>query len=527
MLIEKRVKGLSKNELLAIIEKQSAQLKKYETTIEKQAQRITELETENALLRQKVDLLVRRLFGPSSEKLNAAQLDLFLAQTEGAPGKAPASSLVEEADPQRSRHRPGPREKRLPDDLPVIEEVIEPEEVKAQPQQWRCIGQEVSEQLDYEPARFLKRRLIRRKYVSKQDREAAPVIAALPPMLQQRCTVAPGLLAQIIVSKYVHHLPLYRQEQMYWTAHRVWLPRQNLAHWMGLAADWLRPIYEAIRTGVMAGGYVQIDETPVSFLEPGHGQTKTGYFWTASRPGGDVVYHWQTGRGAACLDNVLPVDFKGTIQCDGYSAYASFARRKEHLQLAACWAHVRRKFHEAREQDPLVAAWLLRQISHLYRLEGKLRRAHSGPQLRAAMRAHQAKPVYARLHRVLTRLKLKRRHLPRSAMGLAIDYALNLWPQLGVYLDDGRIEIDQNLVENAIRPTALGKKNWLFIGDAGAGQRSAILYTLVECCRRLGLDPYAYLRDILTRLPNSTNRQIDQLTPRAWASQTQPFQRAA
>ncbi len=314
------MKGLSKIELLAIIEKQSAQLKKYEAIIEKQAQRITELETENALLRQKVDLLVRRLFGPSSEKLDAAQLDLFLAQTEGAPGKAPASSLVEEADPQRSRHRPGPREKRLPDDLPVVEDVIEPEEVKAQPQHWRCIGQEVSEQLDYEPARFLKRRLIRRKYVSKQDRESAPVIAPLPPMLQQRCTVAPGLLAQVIVSKYAHHLPLYRQEQMYWTAHRVWLPLQNLAHWMELAADWVRPIYEAIRTGVMAGGYVQIDETPVSFLESGHGQTKTGYFWTASRPGGDVVYHWQTGRGAACLDNVLPVDFKGTIQCDGYSA---------------------------------------------------------------------------------------------------------------------------------------------------------------------------------------------------------------
>jgi transposase len=139
---------------------------------------------------------------------------------------------------------------------------------------------------------------------------------------------------------------------MYWTAHRVWLPRQNLAHWMGLRADWLRPIYEAIRTGVMAGGYVQVDETPVPYLDPGHGKTKTGYFWTASRPGGNVVYQWQTSRGAACLNSVLPVDFRGTVQCDGYAAYASFARKKEHLQLAACWAHVRRKFHEARETQP-------------------------------------------------------------------------------------------------------------------------------------------------------------------------------
>jgi hypothetical protein len=164
-----------------------------------------------------------------------------------------------------------------------------------------------------------------------------------------------------------------------------------------------------------------------------------------------------------------------------------------------------------------MATWLLRQINHLYRVERKLRRAKCGPQLRTAVRAHQAKPVYARLHRVLTRLKMKRRYLPRSGMGMAIAYALNLWPQLGLYLNDGRVEIDQNLVENAIRPTALGKKNWLFVGQAETGQRSAILYTVVECCRRRGLDPFAYLRDILTRLPTATNWQIDQLTPEAWA----------
>src|SRR5271156_1069561 len=192
-------------------------------------QRIEELENENALLRRKVDLLIREVFGASSEKLDPSQLDLFLLTTETTPGKSQASSALEEADPQPFR-RHGPRnQERLPEDLPVVEQVIDPDEVTAQPDQWRCIGQEVSEQLDYEPARFLKRRLIRRKYVSKQDRDSAPVIAELPSMLQQRCTVAAGLLAQIIVSKYAHHLPLYRQEQIYWTAHRVWLPRQNLA----------------------------------------------------------------------------------------------------------------------------------------------------------------------------------------------------------------------------------------------------------------------------------------------------------
>jgi transposase len=337
----------------------------------------------------------------------------------------------------------------------VVEQVIDPAEVMAQPEQWRCIGSEVSEQLDYEPARFLRRRLVRRKYVSRQHPLDAPVIAELPPVLQERCTVAPGLLAQIIVSKYVDHLPLYRQEQIYWTRHRVWLPRQNLARWMELASDWLKPIYQCIRTGVMAGGYVQVDETPVGYLEPGHGKTKTGYFWTTSRPGGDAVYQWEISRSASCLDKVLPVDFRGTVQCDGYAAYASFARNKEHIQLAACWAHARRKFYEARDQDPRIANWLLRQIGHLYRIERKLRDNRSGPQLRAAVRAHQARPIYQRLHRVLTRLKMKRRYLPRSGMGLALDYTLNLWTLLGIYLEDGRVEIDQNLCENAIRPTAL------------------------------------------------------------------------
>ena len=490
-------------------------------------QRIEELQNENALLRQKVDLLIRKVFGASSEKLDSSQLDLFLLQAETTPGKSPASSALEEAEPQPTRRRVTQRDERLPEDLPVVEQVIDPPEVKEAPEQWRCIGSEISEQLDYEPARFLRRRLVRRKYVSRVNPQEAPVVAKLPPMLQERCTVAPGLLAQVIVSKYVDHLPLYRQEQIYWTRHGVWLPRQNLARWMGMVADWLKPIYQCIRTGVMAGGYVQVDETPVRYLEPGHGQTKTGYFWTTSRPGGDAVYRWETSRAATCLDKVLPVDFKGTVQCDAYAAYASFARHKEHLQLAACWAHARRKFYEARDQDPLIARWLLRQIGHLYRIERKLRDNRSGPQLRAAVRAHQARPVYQRLHRALTRLKMKRRYLPRSGMGLALEYALNNWSLLGVYLEDGRIEIDNNLVENAIRPTALGKKNWLFIGEAEAGERSAILYTIVESCRRRGLDPYAYLHHVLTRLPHATNWQIKDLTPEAWARQADSIPQAA
>ncbi len=166
---------------------------------------------------------------------------------------------------------------------------------------------------------------------------------------------------------------------------------------------------------------------------------------------------------------------------------------------------------------PQRCGWILRQIGHLYRIEENLRRSQAGPRKRAAVRTSQSRPICQRLHRALVLFKKSRRYLPRSAFGQAIDYALSNWPLLGVYLEDGRIEIDNNLVENSIRPTALGKKNWLFFGDADAGQRSAILYTIIESCRCRGIDPHAYLRDVLTRLPSMTNWQVKHVTPEAWA----------
>jgi transposase len=489
---------------------------------------LAESQRENALLRQKIDSLVRRVFGARSEALDAAQLELLLALPAAATVVAtPAVPFIPVLSVVRARQERTPR---LPDNLPVVEEVIEPEPVKAQPEAWRCIGQEVSEQLDYEPARFLRRRTIRRKYVHRADLDQPPVIAPLPERLQDRSLPAPGLLAQILVGKYCDHLPLYRQEQIFLQRHQVHLPRQTLARWVALAADWLQPLYEHIRTGVLAGGYVQVDETPVDYLEPGHGRARQGYLWTGHRPGGDVFYRWETSRAAACLDNLLPVDFTGTVQCDGYAAYRSFASgRGQAIELAGCWAHVRRKFYEALEQSPRTAGWIVRQLQQLYRVEAGLREQKAGPQLCAAVRAHQSRPLIARLERVLIKLKTGGRHLPQSLLGTALDYTLGQWQTLTVYLGDGRVEIDNNLVENAIRPTAIGKKNWLFIGRAEAGERSAIIYTVIESCRRRGLDPYAYLRAVLTRLPRMTNRQIPEVTPAAWAKtqRTVPRQAAA
>ena len=480
---------------------------------------------ENQLLRQKVDLLVRRVFGSSSEKLDAAQLQLL--QLSEAPPVAEPPPVVPSQAPRVPCSRQ-PKPPRLPDNLPVVEEVIDPEPVKAQPEKWRQIGQEVSEQLDYEPGRFLKRRTVRRTFVHRTEPDNAPVTAPLPPCLQERGLAAPGLLAHVCVTKYCDHVPLYRQEQIYAQRHGLNLPRQTLARWVELAADWLTPIYDHIRTGVLAGGYVQIDETPVEYLEPGYGKTKQGYLWTVCRPGKDVFYWWNTSRAAACLDAIVPADFKGTVQCDGYAAYPCFAEaRKGAIILAGCWAHVRRGFYDAREESPKVSGWFLRQIQNLYRIESVLRDKKAGPALREAVRAHQSRPIVERIGRALVRCKTIGRFLPKSLLGEAIKFAMGQWSVLQVYLSDGRVEVDNNLVENAIRPTAVGKKNWLFVGEADAGQRSAIIYTIIECCRRRGIDPYTYLRDVLSRLPHMTNHQIPEVTPEAWAKARRQARRAA
>ena len=500
---------------------------------------IEEQRRENALLHQKVDLLVRRIFGRSSEALSPDQLELLLGgqPADQSPGKADASwaEQSQEApdhEPRSKERRRAPKE-RWPEDLPVIEEVLDPEAVTSDPQSWRRISSEVTEQLDYEPARFLRRRLIRNKYVPRSGVDVVPVIAELPAMLLERGVAAPGLIAAIIVGKYCDHLPLYRQENIFKSRHNVILPRQSQARWVELAADWLRPIYDAIGADILDGGYVQVDETPISYLAPGNGQTKRGYLWTTHKPRGDVIYRWETSRAANCLENVIPVDFSGTIQSDGYAAYPAFAKSHPgEINLVGCWAHARRKFYDARDQAPQHAGFILRQIAALYRVEARLRKSGTrptSPKLRALARSFESRPIVNRIKNILLMWKNSHRFLPKSSMGQAIDYALGQMPGLEAYLDLGAVEIDNNLVENAIRPTAIGKKNWLFIGAANAGQRSAILFTIIESCRRRGINPFDYLRDVLTRLPSMTNWQINEITPSAWAAahQSAPLKRAA
>jgi transposase len=503
-------------ELLKQIQERDARLKLQE-------EQLGQLQQERTLLQQRIDHLLRQIYGSRSEKMDPNQLQLLLQglHTPG-PGEGKGFSPEAAEAPAPRPRDPAPRQthraqRRLPEHLPVVEDVIVPLQVQADPAAWRRMGEEVTERLDFEPARFFRRRIVRPKYVHREQIDAVPITAPLPPCILERSIATAGLVAQILVAKYVDHLPLYRQQAIYRSRHGVELSRQLMGQWIDVAAEWFKPIYHQIRGEVLAQNYVQIDETPVRYLAPGHGKTKTGYLWTVHRPGADVVFHWQTSRAAACLQTIIPSDFNGVIQCDGYSGYDAFARSHPgEVQLVGCWAHTRRKFFEACEHAPKQAALILHLIQNLYRTEARLRQSRAGPKQRALARLIESRPVIERLRRTLLHWKSRKRFLPQSLMGKAIDYALSQWDWLLPYLDDGRLEIDTNLVENAIRPTAIGKKNWLFIGEANAGERSAIIYTIVESCRRRGIDPYAYLRDVLARLPASTNWQIKDLTPAAW-----------
>jgi len=468
---------------------------------------------ENRILRQKLDALARRFFGKKSEQLNAAQLELLLSGLSEGPEETPA----EEDPPVRPapRRSSSPRRIRTPDNLEVVREVLEPELVQAEPDQWKRIGQEVSRQLDYQPGKFFWQETVRPKYVRRTQRALPPVIAPAPERVADHCLAAPGLLAQLLVSKYCDHLPFYRQEQIFWRRHGVFIARQQMVRWTEQSVGLLYGLWDGLKRQLQGSPYAQVDETPVRYQDRSLiGRCGQGYLWTALVPGKCVVYEWHPSRAARCLETLLGKEFTGKVQCDGYTAYPAYAKTRREVVLLGCWAHARRNFFEAQEQAPRVAGWILNQIRLLYGWEEELRRSRAGPVLRQVHRSSHHRRVIERLHRALN--KLQSRYLPQSPMGQAISYALKQWALLERFLEHGEAEIDNNLVENAIRPTALGKKNWLFFGSEEAGQRSAVIYTLIENCRMHGVEPYTYLKDVLERLPSCTNQDLDQLTPLKW-----------
>ena len=472
-------------------------------------QSLAALQTENQLLRQKLELFLKRYFGGTkNESLDPKQLELLLAGLTALSAPAP---VVEKPTPTRATQAVRPVRQPLPAHLETERVVLEPVEVQQQPAGWRKLGEEVTEELDWKPAKFIKRLYIRPKYANAER----IVIAPLPARLIEKGLPGAGLLTQVIVGKYEDHLPLYRQEKIYRERHGVNLSRQTLCGWVEAAADWLSPIYREMKAGLVARDYLQADETPIRYLDPDvKGKSQSGWLWTYSAPHGDVVFEWHISRSREGPREFLK-SFHGKLQTDGYGVYESLAReRGKDLILIGCWAHARRGFHEALGEGRS-AAWLVGQIGKLYAVEKQLREQHAGPQLRAAVRAWQSRPILARLRRAME--VVRRRVLPKSLLGQAIDYTLARWEALTRYVEDGWLEIDNNLCENAIRPTAVGKKNFLFIGHPEAGQRSAVIYSVLGSCRRHGINPDEYLRDIFERLPKAKTSDLKSLPPAVWA----------
>jgi transposase len=475
------------------------------------------LREENVHLRTQIAWLKKQLFGPGkSETLDRAQLILKLDELEKliVPVRATETITYERAaGPATPRTLPAENFAHLP-----VKETIEivPEAVRQDPTLYERIGEERTFEVDVIPPQLFKREIVRPKFRHRLDRSRAPLVALAPARPVAGGYASAGLLAWVMIAKYCDHLPLYRQEKMLarWGAK---LSRQTMNDWVRLSAEWLEPLYKRMQHDLLAGDYVQVDETPVRCNDPDvrDGGTTQGWLWAISKPGGDVVFDWRLSRRQDELTSLLD-GYRGVLQSDAYAAYPALARAREGVAWVGCWAHARRKFFEALTQRPKTATRILQLIGQLYQLENEWDDAKVGAQRAALRQQHFARPLY--WLRRLT-LALRAKVLPKSGLGQACTYLLNQWEPLTAHLQHSCTKLDNNLVENAIRPSAIGKKNWLFIGHPDAGQRSAIIYSLVVSCQRHGTDPYAYLRDVLRRLPTMTSKDdLAPLLPANWAA---------
>lgn len=477
---------------------------------------IAGLKIELRLEKLKLQKALRELYGSSSEKLPLDDKQLSLLADALGDKPAVVQEVIEEVDAQNQPRNKRTSRQPLPEDIETIEVRIEPEE-KVCPHcgKEKCqIGCEVTEELDFIPAKLIKRQIMRPKLACPCG-EAKVVIAPLPPRLIEKGRPGAGLLAQVVLSKYVDHLPLYRQQQMF-ARLNVNLPRQTLSDWTEQAAFWLKPIYNMLWEGLRAGDYLQVDETPVRLMDPEvKGKTATGWLWVAARPGADVIFRFDPHRNKAAAKELVG-NFSGYLQRDGYGVYQALAKDNAALKPVGCWAHARRKFFEAVPDHRDEALWFLEKIRELYSLEKKARAETLSPTDRGKLRKEQAQPVLEIIQARLKTLSANHALLPKSLLGQAVNYALNEWPALTTYLENGALEIDNNLCENSIRPTALGKKNWLFLGHPDAAWKSAVIYSIVVSCHRRKINPWAYLKDVFTRLPAMKTSELHQLLPANW-----------
>lgn len=484
------------------------------------------LQVEIDSLRIKLQDALRRLYGRSSEKADPNQLlfDFLKLGEEGVKElqqeeeAAKALLQIEEEEEEvvvrRKKHR---GRNPLPEDLPVREERVEP---TAEERICPCgcgrpmvqIGQKVTEELEYEPAQCFIRRIIRPVLVCPTSHEGV-VVPALPPRPIDRGRPGPGLLAHVAVSKYGDHLPLYRLEQIFARC-GLDISRQTMCHWLGETAGLLEPIVDAQKELLLQSSYLQADETPVRVLDRAFpGKARRGFLWVYTIPWAEVVYDFQLTRARAGPTEFLR-DYSGHLQTDGYTGYDEIVRLRGIARLA-CWAHARRAFHKAKPYHRMECLLIIGMIQRLYRIERKAKALGLDPAARVELRRKEALPILETLKDVICVAASK--VLPESLLGKAAKYTTGHWDQLTRYVEVGEAEIDNNSVENALRGVAIGRKNWMFLGNPeGGGLRAEVFFSLIETCKRLGGNPFEYLRDVIARVSTHPASSVKELLPRFW-----------
>lgn len=468
-----------------------------------------------------IRLLNARLWGPKSEKLSPDQMTLLLGELVVTPQEVEQEASRPEPDKSlpKAKAPRGPHagRDRLPEQLERREQIVPccPEDCRCA----RCgaerpiIGYEVKEELVCVPASFHVRVLKREKRGSHCLDEQGVAVAAAPARIVPKGKLSDEFLIETLAAKFQQHLPVYRQCVLLREEHGIDLSRQTINDGLLAAADLLRAVLVAQRAQLLAGGYIQADETTLP-CQTGEktGKNHKAYLWEYSHPGGLVVFDFQMGRGREGPRKFLH-GFRGKLQCDGYAVYDQLG---EGIIFVACMAHIRREFVEAAKvapQDP-VPVELIALIGQLYKIERDARVRGLGVTERYQLRQAQSAPVMAALKTRITDVRQQRP--PGSMLAKGCDYALGQWSRMEEYLKDGQLEIDNNWCEGAMRPVALGRKNWMHVGNEQAGPKIAAMFSIVETCRRLDIKLRAYLGDVLPKLADWPMTRVAELTPQAW-----------
>jgi transposase len=521
-----------KSESLAKIEQELGQTKE---ELGQTADQLVQTQQELALKAQQlaeaqaiIAELKRELFGAKADKLNEEQeeqLRQLLADVQEQNQRPPPLSrdvlkeaIAQERAEQRQRAQERTRRHLPPVQLEKRQTILEPGDriCPTSGQERKRMSQEVTTEYDYVPAKLIIHEIVRPKYGScGKDCCQGVTIAPLPPRLVPQSKLGLGLAVFLLLSRFDDHVAYYTLERNFRERFGVVISRQQMVQWVEKVAHLLRAIYWLIWEELKAGNYLQIDESPVKVLDPEvKGKAAQGYLWFYSRPGGYVFLEFHQSRGRDGPRERLR-GFRGTMQTDGYDLYD--ALRKEQpstLKRIGCVSHARRKFYKALLESCSEALWFIGQMRQLYRLERELKDA--SPAERRQGRLQKAPAIWLAMKRRAEAIRDDPRVLPKSTLGNAVRYLLNEYTALVGYLRDGQFEIDSNLVENDVRPSAVGKKRWLFIGHPDAGWRSAVIYTLIQSCRRYGINPQEYLTDVLQRLPSMTTSQVPELLPSRW-----------